>query len=173
MNTPPNKRKGILQLLLAMLAMFVFFFTWLGLVILFAKMDLELSAERLFLGVIALAIGGAWVWLSLKGRMPLQEGETLLCPPPPCKKSYRKTDARAVFAGRNRGLCGCGNDARCDDVFFFAHLFFWTRRRYTGNVGFIGNAFGGWRVLSDFCHKKTNFRPIKNPKNTTLMLIGM
>ncbi|CEN42558.1 conserved membrane hypothetical protein [Capnocytophaga canis] len=95
MNTPPNtptpnKRKGILQLLLAMLAMFVFFFTWLGLVILFAKMDLELSAERLFLGVIALAIGGAWVWLSLKGRMPLQEGETLLSPPPPARNPIEK-----------------------------------------------------------------------------------
>ncbi|AEK24338.1 hypothetical protein [Capnocytophaga canimorsus] len=95
MNTPPNtptpnKRKGILQLLLAMLTMFVFFFTWLGLVILFAKMDLELSAERLFLGVIALAIGGAWVWLSLKGRMPLQEGETLLSPPPPARNLIEK-----------------------------------------------------------------------------------
>ncbi|MFJ1364993.1 hypothetical protein ACILDU_00925 [Capnocytophaga canimorsus] len=95
MNTPPNtptpnKRKGILQLLLAMLTMFVFFFTWLGLVILFAKMDLELSAERLFLGVIALAIGGAWVWLSLKGRMPLQEGETLLSPPPPARNPIEK-----------------------------------------------------------------------------------
>ncbi|MFK8288734.1 hypothetical protein ACI76W_05715 [Capnocytophaga canimorsus] len=95
MNTPPNtptpnKRKGILQLLLAMLTMFVFFFTWLGLVILFAKMDLELSAERLFLGVIALAIGGAWVWLSLKGRMPLQEGETLSSPPPPARNLIEK-----------------------------------------------------------------------------------
>ncbi|CEN49449.1 hypothetical protein [Capnocytophaga canimorsus] len=95
MNTPPNtptpnKRKGILQLLLAMLAMFVFFFTWLGLVILGNKMDLELSAERLFLGVIALAIGGAWVWLSLKGRMPLQEGETLLSPPPPARNPIEK-----------------------------------------------------------------------------------
>ncbi|MFK8305248.1 hypothetical protein [Capnocytophaga cynodegmi] len=95
MNTPPNtptpnKRKGILQLLLAMLTMFVFFFTWLGLVILFAKMDLELSAERLFLGVIALAIGGAWVWLSLKGRMPLQEGETLYSPPPPARNLIEK-----------------------------------------------------------------------------------
>ncbi|MFJ1329637.1 hypothetical protein [Capnocytophaga canimorsus] len=95
MNTPPNtptpnKRKGILQLLLLMLTMFVFFFTWLGLVILFAKMNLELSAERLFLGVIALAIGGAWVWLSLKGRMPLQEGETLLSPPPPARNLIEK-----------------------------------------------------------------------------------
>ncbi|MDT9500092.1 hypothetical protein [Capnocytophaga canimorsus] len=95
MNTPPNtptpnKRKGILQLLLAMLTMFVFFFTWLGLVILFAKMDFELSAERLFLGVIALAIGGAWVWLSLKGRMPFQEGETLLSPPPPARNLIEK-----------------------------------------------------------------------------------
>ncbi|MFJ1431193.1 hypothetical protein ACILE2_10400 [Capnocytophaga canimorsus] len=95
MNTPPNtptpnKRKGILQLLLAMLTMFVFFFTWLGLVILFAKMDLELSAERLFLGVIALAIGGAWAWLSLKGRMPLQEGETLSSPPPPARNLIEK-----------------------------------------------------------------------------------
>ncbi|MFK8286834.1 hypothetical protein ACI76Z_07310 [Capnocytophaga canimorsus] len=90
-NTPtPNKRKGILQLLLLMLTMFVFFFTWLGLVILFAKMDLELSAERLFLGVIALAIGGAWVWLSLKGRMPFQEGETLLSPPPPARNLIEK-----------------------------------------------------------------------------------
>ncbi|MFK8302011.1 hypothetical protein ACI75Y_03795 [Capnocytophaga stomatis] len=90
-HTPtPNKRKGILQLLLAMLTMFVFFFTWLGLVILFAKMDLELSPIRLFLGLIALIVGGAWVWLSLKGRMPLQEGETLLSPPPPARNLTEK-----------------------------------------------------------------------------------
>lgn len=90
-NTPtPNKRKGILQLLLLMLIMFVFFFTWLGLVILFAKMDLALSAERLFLGLIALIIGVGWAWLSLKGRMPLQEGETLLSPPPPARNLTEK-----------------------------------------------------------------------------------
>ncbi|WP_232748853.1 hypothetical protein [Capnocytophaga stomatis] len=90
-NTPPtNKRKGILQLLLAMLTMFVFFFTWLGLVILGNKMGLELSATRLFLGLIALIVGGAWAWLSLKGRMPLQEGETLSSPPPPARNLTEK-----------------------------------------------------------------------------------
>ncbi|MFK8302010.1 hypothetical protein ACI75Y_03790 [Capnocytophaga stomatis] len=90
-NTPtPNKRKGILQLLLAMLTMFVFFFTWLGLVILGNKMGLELSATRLFLSLIALAIGVGWAWLSLKGRMPLQEGETLFSPPPPARNPIEK-----------------------------------------------------------------------------------
>ncbi|WGU70051.1 hypothetical protein QIU18_11070 [Capnocytophaga canimorsus] len=174
-NTPtPNKRTEVIRLFAILIpTSFVLFFGWLGLVILFGKMGLELSAERVLLGVIALMIGVGWAWLSLKGRMPLQEGETLSSPPPPCKKSYRKTDARAVFAGRNRGLCGCGNDARCDDVFFFAYLFFWTRRRYAGNVGFIGNAFGGWRVLSDCRHKKTNYCPIKNPKKKALMPIGI
>ncbi|MFK8375959.1 hypothetical protein [Capnocytophaga canimorsus] len=164
MNTPPNtptpnKRKGILQLLLAMLTMFVFFFTWLGLVILFAKMDLELSAERLFLGVIALAIGGAWVWLSLKGRMPFQEGETLLSPPPPARNLIEKL-MRGLFL--LVGIVVYVAVAMLPDAivsFFFAYLFFWTRRRYTGNVGFIGNAFGGWRGLSDFCHKKQTFAP--------------
>ncbi|MFJ1261154.1 hypothetical protein ACILDS_00440 [Capnocytophaga canis] len=53
-------------------------------------MGLELSAERVLLGVIALMIGVGWAWLSLKGRMPLQEGETLSSPPPPARNLIEK-----------------------------------------------------------------------------------
>ena len=91
-NTPPtNKRTEVIRLFAILIpTIFVLFFGWLGLVILFGKMGLELSAERVLLGVIALMIGVGWVWLSLKGRMPLQEGETLLSPPPPARNPIEK-----------------------------------------------------------------------------------
>ncbi|AWL78713.1 hypothetical protein [Capnocytophaga canimorsus] len=91
-NTPPtNKRTEVIRLFAILIpTIFVLFFGWLGLVILFGKMGLELSAERVLLGVIALMIGGAWAWLSLKGRMPLQEGETLSSPPPPARNLIEK-----------------------------------------------------------------------------------
>ncbi|MFK8288733.1 hypothetical protein ACI76W_05710 [Capnocytophaga canimorsus] len=91
-NTPPtNKRTEVIRLFAILIpTSFVLFFGWLGLVILFGKMGLELSAERVLLGVIALMIGVGWAWLSLKGRMPLQEGETLLSPPPPARNLIEK-----------------------------------------------------------------------------------
>ncbi|MFJ1352188.1 hypothetical protein [Capnocytophaga canimorsus] len=91
-NTPPtNKRTEVIRLFAILIpTIFVLFFGWLGLVILFGKMGLELSAERVLLGVIALMIGVGWAWLSLKGRMPLQEGETLSSPPPPARNLIEK-----------------------------------------------------------------------------------
>ncbi|MFJ1431192.1 hypothetical protein ACILE2_10395 [Capnocytophaga canimorsus] len=91
-NTPtPNKRTEVIRLFAILIpTSFVLFFGWLGLVILFGKMGLELSAERVLLGVIALMIGVGWAWLSLKGRMPLQEGETLLSPPPLARNLIEK-----------------------------------------------------------------------------------
>ncbi|GIM58922.1 hypothetical protein CAPN007_11300 [Capnocytophaga canimorsus] len=92
-NTPPtNKRTEVIRLFAILIpTSFVLFFGWLGLVILFGKMGLELSAERVLLGVIALMIGVGWAWLSLKGRMPFaQEGETLSSPPPPARNLIEK-----------------------------------------------------------------------------------
>ncbi|WGU68864.1 hypothetical protein QIU19_02720 [Capnocytophaga canimorsus] len=104
-------------------------------------MGLELSADRVFLGVIALMIGVVWAWLSLKGKMPFaQESEPLPYPPTTAQNPVEKLMRGAVCPSRDCGLCGCGNDARGDGAFIFAYLFFWTHWRYTGNVGFIGNA---------------------------------
>ncbi|GIM59464.1 hypothetical protein CAPN007_16730 [Capnocytophaga canimorsus] len=91
-NTPlPDKRKEILRLLLLMPIIFVLLFTWLGLVILVNKMGLELSADRVFLGVIALMIGVVWAWLSLKGKMPFaQESEPLPYPPTTAQNPVEK-----------------------------------------------------------------------------------
>ncbi|WP_404811640.1 hypothetical protein ACIRNY_07085 [Capnocytophaga canimorsus] len=91
-NTPPtNKRTEVIRLFAILIpTIFVLFFGWLGLVILANKLNIEISAERVLLGVIALMIGVGWAWLSLKGRMPLQEGETLSSPPPPARNLIKK-----------------------------------------------------------------------------------
>ncbi|ATA91883.1 hypothetical protein CGC56_06705 [Capnocytophaga canimorsus] len=91
-NTPPtNKRTEVIRLFAILIpTIFVLFFGWLGLVILANKLNIEISAERVLLGVIALMIGVGWAWLSLKGRMPLQEGETLSSPPPPARNLIEK-----------------------------------------------------------------------------------